>query len=292
MSFDWRQAPSEELERHFNPRLAVTGAADLIAGYTSEAEAARRELAGEYDLRYGERPKQTYDLHRAESAALGTPSPVLIFIHGGYWRALDKDDHSWFAPAFVKAGISVVNLNYDLCPSVSLDVIVEEMREAIRHLHGNLRNLGGDPDRLFLAGHSAGAHLAAMLLSHDWLADGLPADVIRGVTCISGIFEPEVVMHTTINEDVRLDLEMARRNDCLARPPLGPTPMIVVAGGAETPGWIQQSRDYVEVCRTAGVATELMLVEGANHFTVVMEATRPETQLFLAILAQVGGEGI
>ncbi|HZD25465.1 MAG TPA: alpha/beta hydrolase, partial [Alphaproteobacteria bacterium] len=112
MSFDWRAHEAEELERHFNPRVAVPEAAELLERYAARAAAARQALPGTYDMRYGSGEKQTFDLHPPARPADG--KPLLVFIHGGYWRALDKSDHSFVVPVFTAAGATVVNLNYDL----------------------------------------------------------------------------------------------------------------------------------------------------------------------------------
>ena len=289
MTFDWRSVDDDEtLEQHFNPRIAVADAGDRIAGYTAAAAAARENIKGWYDFRYGPSPLETYDVHPPSVETLGKPAPMLVFIHGGYWRLLDKSDHSWAATALVQKGVLVVNLNYDLCPAVSLDEIVAEARRAIVHLYGEAASFAADPDRLFVAGHSAGAHMAGMLLNHDWSKEGLPADVIKGAACISGIYEPEAVMRLAFNEDIRLAQEMAVRNDCIRQPPLRPTPIIVSVGGDEPEGWRQQSFAYADGCREAGCAVTLLDVAGANHFTVAEEITQADSSLVQAIIEQIG----
>lgn len=280
MGFDWRTADDETLERHFNPRVAVGGAAEgLIRGFTEQAEAARKRIRGWYDFRYGPNPLETYDVHPPVIAHMGTPAPMLVFIHGGYWRLLDKRDHTWFAPVFVASGALAVNLNYDLCPAVTLDEIVGEARRALAHLYRQANAFGADPNRLFIAGHSAGAQMAAMLLAHDWAAEGLPADAIKGAACISGIYEPEVVRRISVNADVRLDAATAARNDCLRRPPRRPTPVVVAVGSDEPEGWRQQSEKYAAACRQAGCEVTYIEVAGTNHFTVAGELTRQDSEL-------------
>jgi len=287
MGFEWQNADDETLERHFNPRVAIADALPLIEGYTSKSKAARKDIRGWYDFRYGPNALQTYDVHPPTVDALGSPAPMLIFIHGGYWRALDKSDHTWFAPVFVRSGVLSINLNYDLCPAVTLDDIVYEARRAIAHLHRQASNFGGDPRRLYVVGHSAGAQMAAMLLNYDWGEVELPADTIKGAACISGIYEPAVVMRTSVNADVRLDQATAERNDCLAQPPRRPTPVIVAVGGDEPEGWRQQSLNYADVCRQAGCEVSLLDVAGSNHFTVAEELTRKDSALTAAILARI-----
>lgn len=275
MTWDWRGRSADELERHFNPRVALgdpEAVARGLAHYAESSAAARERLTGEYDIRYGAGEKQTLDAHRPAQAG----APILLFIHGGFWRALDKSDHSFLAPAFVEAGACFVNLNYDLCPAVTLDDIVREAREGLAWVWRNAARLGGDPGRLFVAGHSAGAHLCAMLLAQDWTAQGLPADAIKGAACISGIYETAPVLRISVNADVRLDEAIAARCDALSRPPRRKLPMLISVGGDEPEGWRAQTEAYAAACRAAGLAPEVQTVPATDHFTVVHDFAAPE----------------
>lgn len=283
MAFDWRQHDSAALEPHFNPRVAIgeQSALKLIAGFTERSARARETLEGEYGIRYGERPKMTLDFHPATRSGSGSPPPPLFFIHGGFWRALDKDDHSFVAPGFVEAGIAVANVNYDLCPSVSVDDIVREIREAFAFVYAHAAEWGADPNRIVIAGHSAGAHLCAMLMSHDWPRAGLPADAIKACAAISGIYEPGAVQRISVQNDVRLTDESAARNDAIAHPPLVGCPVLAPVGGDEPEGWQQQTHAFAAVCPNA----EVLIVPGANHFTVVDACVTPGNEAFDRIVA-------
>ncbi|MFP4126765.1 MAG: alpha/beta hydrolase, partial [Alphaproteobacteria bacterium] len=159
MATDWRELAPAAREAQLNPRLAVGDAVaqSYLAGYAQRSQAARLRLAGERDRRYGPQPKATYDLFRP---ATPPPHPAFVFIHGGYWRALDKDEHSFVVEPAVAAGFAGVVVNYDLCPAVTLDHIVAEMRAFMAHLAAAAGELGLRTDGVALAGHSAGAHLA------------------------------------------------------------------------------------------------------------------------------------
>ena len=283
MTFSWREQPAALLEQHFNPRVAVPSFQEALDRYAARSAAARQRLTGVYDLRYGTRSQQTFDLHRA-ALSPSAPPPLVLFLHGGYWRALDKRDHSFVAPLFVEAGVPLANINYDLCPSITLDEIVDEIREAVLYCahHAAAR-------RLCLVGHSAGAHLVARMLAQDWAAAGLPADTITGVVALSGIYEPEVVLRLAVNAEIGLTAAMAARHDGLRQPPQCQVPVLIAVGGAEPAGWIGQSRAYHDVCVAAGLDVHWMCVEGANHFTLLEDAMTVGTPLAAAMLELVTG---
>jgi arylformamidase len=289
MTLAWRTQPAALLEQHFNPRVAVPDFQQALARYATRSAAVRQYLPGAYDLRYGARPQQTFDLHRAAPPATGAP-PLVLFLHGGYWRALDKRDHSFVAPLFVDAGVTLANVNYDLCPSVTLDVIVDEICEAVRYFTQHAADVGAAAQRLFLVGHSAGAHLVARMLAQDWSAAGLPADTIAGAVALSGLYEPEVVMRLAVNVEIGLTAAMAARHDCLGHPPQRQVPLLIAVGGAEPAGWIGQSCAYRDVCARAGIDVQWMSVEGANHFTLLEEAMTAGRPLAAAMLHLVTGQ--
>jgi arylformamidase len=280
---NWRDLAESEIEFHFNPRAGFADFQRVFDRWAALSEAARRRLPTLADLRYGAGPLQTLDLHGAG----GGPKPVLVFIHGGYWRALDKRDVSFVAAPFVERGAVVCNLNYDLCPQVTLDRVVAEIHEAIAWIWRKAPAFGGDRDRIFLAGHSAGAHLAVMCLTHDWRRAGLPAQPIKGVAAVSGVYELEPVLKTTINAEIRLDLDMARRNSPTLAPPRSDARLLVAVGDAEPDGWIGQSADFHAACRSAGQAADLWRLAGENHFTIMLPLADARHPLTHAILRQM-----
>lgn len=288
MTFDWRTHDDEIIEDHFNPRRTIPDAMELLSDMPLLAQKARKELGGELDVRYGDRPKETLDVFPAQSDALGFLPPALIFIHGGYWRMMDKSDHSHVASDMVQDGVAHISLNYDLCPEVTLDDIVDEIRNAMVYIYLNASSLGVDENRLFLSGHSAGGHLAGMMLKEDWTVHGLPADLIKGALPLSPIFEPEAIMHTSINDDVRLDIDMAERNNVLAAPPKIEGPIIVAAGALEPIGFRQQSVSYANMCRANGLGTEYYEIKGCHHFNALDALRKKEHELYQKLLTMIG----
>lgn len=272
MSLNWRELPPEELEKHFNPRVAVPDAQSLLDGFAARSAEARKHVPGCYDLRYGPGPKATLDLHAPGSG--GGARPLVVFIHGGYWRALDKSDHSFLAPPLLDAGAVLANVNYDLCPAVTLDAMVEAIADALRYCHAEAAGWGADPDNMILFGHSAGAHLAAAMLQRPWPAADLPAGCIRAVAAVTGIYEPEVILGISVNAEARISEQSAARQDCLIRPFTLHPRMLVAVGGDEPEGWVAQSEAFASHCVGAGLPTQMHLVSGANHFSVLECAVR------------------
>ncbi len=273
------------LEAAYNPRVAVPDAETYLAAYTAQAEAARQRLPGRLDIAYGAAPGERLDIFAPEGAA---DAPIQVFIHGGYWRALDKSDFSHLAEPLVAAGACAVMVGYDLCPKVTLDVIVREIRGAIRWVYENAASFGGDPARLFVSGHSAGAHLAVMAMAHDWPAEGLPGDIIKGVFAVSGVYALEPVTRISVNAEIGLDLDCALRNSPTLHPPGPVAPLAISVGGDEPREWIAQSEDLYAACRARGVDCSFTRVPGVHHFTILDELARSDSALFRALADQMG----
>lgn len=281
---DYDRLSDEEVEAQFNPRVAVKDAERYLAEFAERSRAARERMDGKLDVAYGEHRMSTLDVFRAASEN----PPLHVFLHGGYWRALDKSDHSFLAEPLVAAGATTVVLNYDLCPQVTVDDIVRQVRAGITWIYHHAADLGGDRDRFYLSGHSAGAQLAVMALDRNWLeSEGLPADAIKGIVAVSGIYDLTPVLRITVNEEIRLTYEMAERNSPMRHPPDPLAPVLIAVGGEETVGWIEQSRDFDETCRRSGVACGYLEVPGAHHFSILYELADRDSPLCRVALRQM-----
>ncbi|MBM3571259.1 MAG: alpha/beta hydrolase [Alphaproteobacteria bacterium] len=278
----YRGQPAEELERQYNPRIAVPNFAEILARHQSSSAAARALLEPKLDVRYGPGPKATLDLFKPTRADL---APTLLFFHGGYWRNLDKSDYSLVAPPLVAAGALVILVNYDLCPTVSLDHVVEQTYESIAWTARHAVSLGADADRIYVAGNSAGAHLAAMAAARDWRCDGLPVDLIKGCVAITGIYDIAPVLDISVNADIRLDGGGAWRNSPMFRPPRPGSHLVVAVGAEETSEWQRQAVDYAAVARANGVEVFFDQVAGANHFSITENLNDRNDRLVRATLA-------
>ena len=274
------------VEREYNLRAAFPDHPQWFARWAAESAEARTALIGHtgarLDLRYGSGPKQTLDLFPAENAR-----GALLFIHGGYWRALDKSDHSFVAPPLVAEGIGVAVINYDLCPDVGIARIVEECREAVAWLRREGARHGVPAARLVLSGHSAGGHLAAMLIATDRSASG---STIVGGVAISGVFDLEPLVNVSFNVDLRLDASSAHALSPIHLRPREPVPLLLAAGEDETDEFIRQSRLLWErwpECRPAG-RTGPLFVPARHHFSVLSELGDPQSRLVRETLALFG----
>jgi arylformamidase len=274
--------PADFVEREYNLRAAFPDHPQWLERWAAESATARAQLETRLDVRYGKGPKQTMDLFPAERAR-GT----LLFVHGGYWRALDKSDHSFVAPPLVAQDVAVAVLNYDLCPQVDIARIVEECREAVAWLVSEGPRHGLPVRRLVVSGHSAGGHLAAMLVATDWRGRGLPADTIAGAVALSGVFDLEPLVQVSFNVDLKLDAGHAYLVSPIHLQPRVPVPVLVAAGEDETDEFIRQSWLLWErwpECHTPGGHGPLF-VPGCHHFSVPCELGNPASDLVRQTLA-------
>ncbi len=194
----WDQA---ELDRQYSARGTVPDVQPYMTAYRTRTEAVQRAIPCHRNIPYGPTPAERLDIYPATG-------PVFIFIHGGYWRALDAADSGFMAEAMTKSGICTVALNYTLAPLATLDQIVAECRAALAWVVTHIAEYGGDPARIHIGGSSAGAHLAAMLAASS-------ADTIKSLTLLSGLYDLTHIPRTHINEWMRLDAEAAQRNSPL-----------------------------------------------------------------------------
>jgi arylformamidase len=276
------------LDANYNLRAAVPEHPTYFARYEAESRAFRQHARARLDLAYGDSPRQAVDLFLPQEPS----PPLLVFIHGGYWQRFDRKDFSFVAAPLVAAGAAVALLGYDLAPAVDLDRIVAEVRQGIAWLHRQGAAQGFDPARIFLAGHSAGGHLAAMALATDWPREwGLPADAIKGVCAISGVFDLEPIRRCYLNEVLALDPEQARRNSPLHLPLRVPCPVTVAVGALETAAFHEQSRAFAAKLEAAQWPCELVVQPAVDHFAIIMGMAEPEAPIVRAIRAQMGLTG-
>jgi arylformamidase len=274
----------DELEYQYNPRVSVPEFPELAKVRSAQARKVRESAKSWLSISYGSSPRETLDIYAAEKAG----GPVLIYIHGGYWRSGTKEDNANFVPAFTQRGATVVLVEYDLCPNVTVSDIVRQTRAAIAWTFRNIVRYGGNPSKLYISGHSAGGHLTAMALAHQWENEGLSNDFIKGAAAMSGVHDLDMVMHISANEEIRMTPEIAKQNSPLLNPPKVNCPLLVAVGGIEPDGWKQMSKDYAEFCRERGMKPEYLEVPGANHYTMSEHLGNPASPLAQAIFKLMG----
>lgn len=276
--------PDPAYESEYNLRARHSDADAQIERWVRDSARVRRELECLLDERYGPEPKATIDLFPARRAG----APILIFIHGGYWRRLDKDDHSFIAEGPVNAGAAVAVVNYDLCPGVTIETIVAECRAATAWTYRNAAKLRGDANRIFVCGHSAGGHLTATTMATGWAAEGLPADLVKGGLPISGVFDLHPIRRTSINDDTKLDRAAADRLSPLLHRPPRLMPIVAAVGAKETFAFLEQTRTFAETWRLWGGPADHLVVPGVHHFDVLFEIGKPDGPLAQALHRLMG----
>ncbi len=277
----------DDLETQLNPRAAVPDFQAYLDRAEARSRAVIQRLDARLDVRYGDGPLQSLDIY---TTATGN-APVHVFIHGGYWRGLDKKIYAELAQPLVESGVLAILVNYDLCPTVTVDVVVEQVRAAIAWVFNNVQRFGGDAQRISVSGHSAGAHLAAMGLCHDWGRDGLPADVIKSSTLISGVYDLTSVPRLSVNQEIQLTPDAAERNSVMFLAPTTRGPALVAVGGEEPALWIQQSAEFSRRLSSTGLDTRYLEVGGEHHFSITDRLTDTDHALTRAWLDLAAGIG-
>lgn len=248
----------KDLEAEYNNRARVPEHPAVMQAWR-EASAAYRAHNPPTTLRYGTGEREAMDLFAAEGRS------AVLFIHGGYWQALDRSWFSHMARGLNARGVGVAVASYDLCPQVPLARIVGQMRQAARVLHEHSRR------PVVAAGHSAGGHLAACLLATDWsMVDrALPAHLVPAAYAISGLFDLEPLVDTSINQALKLDAVEARRLSPIHWKAPADGVLDAIVGEAESSEYHRQSDAIAAAWAKHGTATRYMVAPDANHFTVI-----------------------
>ena len=265
------------LEAMYNNRARVPDHAMHFERWARDSERVRATQACTLDIPYGPSAGQRLDVFPAKRPG----APVVVFIHGGYWRSMDKKEHAFLAPTWTEAGACVVVPNYDLCPTVTLTDIVMQMVRAIAWTWRHIGEYGGDPSRISVAGHSAGGHLAAMMLTCLWdrYDRALPPQLVTRALSISGLFDLEPVRHTpSLQASLHLTPSQVRQASPALLPPPPRGQLAAVVGGSESMEFLRHN----EMIRRVWGQTHVPVCEalpGLNHFSVVEALTAPGHRL-------------
>ena len=241
-----------------------------VAARAARSDAFRKTHAGQIDLRYGAGGRQRLDVFPCGTAG----APTLLFIHGGYWQQNDKEPFAFLGDGLLPAGFNLAVVEYTLAPAARMDTIVAEIRASVAWVIEHAKELGGDPARVFVSGHSAGGHLTAMAMTDPRVAGGL---------AISGIYDLEPIRLNYLNEKLCLDTAEAQRNSPLAHLPAHAAPLIVTVGLGELPELIRQSEEFATAWQKRGLPGQYLPLAGHDHFSILDELARPEGRLVAAL---------
>jgi arylformamidase len=262
---DWRDMSQEERDRGLNNGVAVANSPDLVAGWERRSTEMRARYPDYLDLRYGLRERNRIDFLKAAEKG-----PTLVFIHGGYWQTRAKEAFTLFAAGPMAHGINVALMGYTLAPDATLDEIVAEIHAGIDYLTGQLPALGAASEGIVVSGWSAGGHLTSMALSHP---------KVRGGMAISGIYDLEPIRHSYLDEKLKLDEAMSRRNSPMMQAGGPPKPLSLVVGSAELPLLRKQTADFAGHRARYGLPVTYEEIPGADHFTILHEMMSPQGRI-------------
>ncbi len=276
----WAGLTADEAEAQYNPQRSVPNSPQYGARRAPQNEAALASPRRTAEIAFAPTGLNTLDLYAPEGSG---PWPVFAFIHGGYWRAQDKRNFAFTATELNKRGVLVAVLNYDLCPVVTLDGTVSSALAGVEWVLRHIAAHGGDPARISIGGHSAGAHLVAAALATDWAARGLPAEPFSGALLVSGIYDPRPAMLTTVDAELHLTPELCARHNYEVAPLRCHCPTWVVVGGDEPVLWIEHSLRYAQHLWRQGQKPGLLVSPGFHHFDILDQYLDPASDTHRAL---------
>lgn len=282
----FRGYDAAELELQYDNRRAVPACQSYFEQWTERSAAFRAGANGRTDVSYGDGERERLDIFLPATAK----GPLHVFIHGGYWRTLDKSFFSYLAGPLLDAGAVVALINYPLCPAARVEDCVISTRKALAWLYRHAGEFGADPGAIHLSGHSAGGHLVAMMMATDWPGEaaGLPATMIRSGVAISGVYELEPLLHVSVNQDLHLSAaEVAALSPILLEPATD-APMTVFAGGAELREFVRQSTDFVAAWKPHKARLDYVELADHDHFSIVDGMHRAEDPIIRRLTDHMG----
>ena len=279
----WLDLDQAELDAAYDQTVWAPNREQLVRRYATQSDAVRARLGAPRRFAYGAAPVEGLDLYAAGRAS----APINVFIHGGAWRAGLAKNYAFPAELFVRAGAYFVVPDFAVVQDVggSLMPMADQVRRAVAWVYRNARGFGGDPDRLYVSGHSSGAHLAGVVLTTDWPRDfDLPADIVKGGLCSSGMYDLEAVRLSARSNYVKFTDEMEQALSAQRHLDKLSAPIVVSYGTLESPEFQRQARDFAAAVTAAGKPVKLLVGEDYNHFEIIETLGTPYGHLGRAAL--------
>jgi arylformamidase len=281
----WLDMDQQALDDAYDQAIYAPNRDQVIKRRVTNSARTRALLGAPQRAAYGPSSIEALDIFRTERPK----APVNIFIHGGAWRLNCAADYAVQAELFVRAGAHHVLLDFCNVEDTGGDLMpmAEQVRRAVAWVHRNAESFGGDPDRLYLTGHSSGAHLGGCVVTTDWKASGLPENILKGALLVSGMYDLAPVRlskrstYVKFTDEVENQLSAIRHLDRLS------TPLLLAYGTCETPEFQRQTHDFHAAVKAAGKPVELLVAEGYNHFEIIETLANPYGLLGRAALAQM-----
>lgn len=259
--------PPEKQAAHdanYNLRARWPEHGKFMAEWSATGEAAARQPGWTLDVPYGPGPSQTLDL-LAPATRVSRRAPLFAFIHGGYWKALDKRDVRFLGAPYAARGIAFASLNYALAPSVSIEAIVRQIRAALDFLWREAPRFGVDPARIFVGGHSAGGHLCSIVCAENQPLAFAPA----GAFSVSGVYDLEPLAQSLHQAELKLDRRQVETYSPLRQAPKKGTRIWATVGGDETPAFLAQQAAFAKAWTKLGAAVTVVPAPGLHHFDIL-----------------------
>lgn len=281
----FREYDQVALDAQYNNRARFPDYIDHFNNWTEWSYATRAEIPCLLDVEFGSSSLEKIDIFPAANSN----APIYMFIHGGYWYSLDKSHYSYVANGMRPHGITTVVNNFDLAPKADMDTIVEQNRKALAWLWRNAESFRADRERIYVCGHSAGGQLGLMLLGTDWekYGDGLPANLLKGVCSIGGIFDMEPIRLSFLNKTLNMDKLQAARNSPLQQTYRFSAPLSLVIAVDESDEFHRQSKEMQDHWAALNYPVELVIPPGLDHFSVVNDLANPSCDLVRHQLEQM-----
>jgi arylformamidase len=271
----------EEIDQQYNIQVRVPDLVQRVAQMEKASARVRRELDAVTDVSYGPTVDETMDIFPASDSG----APILVFIHGGYWRSFGSKEFSLIARGPVSNGVTVAIVNYSLCPKVTISEITRQSRAAIACLFREGHRFHGDPNRIFVCGHSAGGQQVGMLAATDWAGEyALPQDIIKGGIPISGIFDLAPLVYSWLQPKLLLTHETVVRESPLFHIPRRGFPLLISLGEDESGEFHRQSNAFLQAWRKQGLSGTLLVQPGKNHLSAIEELGDPHSAFCRAVI--------